>query len=147
MLRLEIALNVSSRTHRPQTGEELVSRALVAEHYLNSIKAQQTQLKPVKIEDKTAGSQKPQASEQNGKGKDNKRKRWNTGDSQEGGPANKQTKFPPCPKYGKIHPGACLLGTTGCYSCGQEGHLAKACPNKFKAPQSLSVQYLSLIHI
>ena len=52
MLRPVIALNVSSGTHQPQTGEELVSRALVTEHYLNSIKAQREKHKPVKIEDK-----------------------------------------------------------------------------------------------
>ncbi|XP_042445685.1 uncharacterized protein LOC122030540 [Zingiber officinale] len=141
MLRPEIALNVSNGTHQPLTGEELVSRALVAEHYLNSIKSQQALLKPVKLEDKTVGNQRAHSSDQNWKGKGNKRKQWNSGGSHEGGPANKQTKFPPCPKCGRVHLGTCLLGTTGCYSCGQEGHLAKACPNKFKAPQQQSVQY------
>ncbi|XP_074562797.1 uncharacterized protein LOC141819370, partial [Curcuma longa] len=141
MLRPEIALNVSSGIHRPQTGEELISSALTSEHYLNSIKAQQVQRKPVIIEDKATGGQKPQGNNPNWKGKGNKRKQWNSGSHQKGGPANKQTKYPPCPKCGRVHPGACLLGTTGCYSCGQEGHLARACPNKFKAPQQQSAQY------
>ena len=104
MLKPVIALNVSSGTHQPQTGEELVSRALVAEHYLNSMKAQREQHKPIKIETKTGGSQKPQLNNQNWKGKGTKRKQWNSGSNQKGESENKQTNFLPCAKCGRTHP-------------------------------------------
>ena len=38
MLKPEIALNVDGGINRPQTTEELISSALITEHYLNSIK-------------------------------------------------------------------------------------------------------------
>ena len=52
MLRPEIAMNVAGGINRPQTAEELISSALITEHYLNSIKQQ----KPVLIENKSQGS-------------------------------------------------------------------------------------------
>ncbi|XP_023736709.1 uncharacterized protein LOC111884641 [Lactuca sativa] len=36
-----------------------------------------------------------------------------------------------CAKCGRFHSGACrTAGTTGCYSCGQQGHMSKDCPKK-----------------
>ena len=40
MLRPEIVLNVAGGINRPQTAEELISSALITEHYLNSINKQ-----------------------------------------------------------------------------------------------------------
>ena len=49
MLRPEIALNVAGGINRPQTTEELISGALITQHYMNSIKQQ----KPVLMENKS----------------------------------------------------------------------------------------------
>ena len=72
MLRPEIALNVASGVHRPQTAEELISSALITEHYLNNIKLQ----KPAPVENKGQSSSGSQKREWKGNEK-GKKKQWN----------------------------------------------------------------------
>ncbi|XP_022029678.1 uncharacterized protein LOC110930636 [Helianthus annuus] len=35
----------------------------------------------------------------------------------------------PCKTCGKLYTGECLLGKTGCFKCGEEGHTSYKCPN------------------
>ncbi|XP_074570599.1 uncharacterized protein LOC141827277 [Curcuma longa] len=122
MLRPEIAMNVAGGVNKPQTSEELVSSALVTEHYLNSIKQQKKPSAEVKTEHKGHFNK--------GHVRKDKRK-WNNA---KGGPANKKPKFTTCAKCGRLHPGECLVGTNKCFICGVEGHKAQFCPKKFQAP-------------
>ncbi|XP_074579526.1 uncharacterized protein LOC141836013 [Curcuma longa] len=138
MLRPEIALNVASGVHRPQTSEELVSSALITEHYLNSMQQQKSAIVDSKGQG-SSGTQKPQGHNSNWKGKNQgKRKQWN---NPKGEPANKQAKYPTCSTCGRQHLGVCRKGTRGCYNCGQEGHMAKHCPTKNSLPTPQPTQY------
>ena len=42
-----------------------------------------------------------------------------------------------CLRCGRLHKGVCLVGTTGCYRCGQEGHVMREC---LFAPQLVQSQ-------
>ena len=138
MLRLEIAMNVAGGVHRPQTTEELVSSALTTEHYQNNIKQQKQILSEIKGQG-GSGTQKQQGHSSNWKGNSsNKRK---PGSYPKGGPASKQPSYPKCSTCGKFHPGVCRKGTRGCFECGQEGHMAKQCPNKTNFPPPEPIQY------
>ncbi|XP_074570600.1 uncharacterized protein LOC141827279 [Curcuma longa] len=121
MLRPEIAMNVAGGVNKPQTSEELVSSALVTEHYLNSIKQQKKAPTEVKTENKSHYNR--------GHVRKDKRK-WNNA---KGGLANKKPKYTTCAKCGKPHSGECLVGTNKCFICGVEGHKAQFCPTKFQA--------------
>ncbi|XP_043806154.1 uncharacterized protein LOC122721708 [Manihot esculenta] len=46
---------------------------------------------------------------------------------------------PVCPSCGKQHGGVCLKGSTAYYRCGQEGHLARQCPNMTSGTSSQQV--------
>ncbi|KAL5579934.1 hypothetical protein UlMin_012376 [Ulmus minor] len=46
----------------------------------------------------------------------------NTNPNKKNKPNNRGSTYPTCPKCGKHHPGQCRLGTTSCYTCGNEGH-------------------------
>ena len=48
---------------------------------------------------------------------------------------NHDQGVPPCPKCGKSHKGACLLGSDVCYKCGKAGHFARDCRGKDVRPQ------------
>ena len=41
-----------------------------------------------------------------------------------------------CRRCGKTHQGVCLAGTTVCFRCRQEGHMARECPNALRSAQS-----------
>ena len=41
-----------------------------------------------------------------------------------------------CKKCGRLHKGVCLVGTTACFRCGQEGHMAQECPRVASVAQS-----------
>ncbi|XP_074556487.1 uncharacterized protein LOC141812357 [Curcuma longa] len=134
MLRPEIALNVAGGINKPQTAEELFSSALSTEHYLNNIDQQ----KKARSEGKSQAQLGDQKTQSTGEGNYNgKRKRWN---NSKDGPVNKQPKYTSCAKCGGSHSGECLQGTNKCFTCGVEGHKARACPNKFQAPPQQQMQ-------
>ena len=125
MLRPDIALNVASGVHRPQTTEELVSSALITEHYQNSIKQQKQVLSESKGQG-GSGTQKHQGHSSHGSNwKGNSSNKRKLGSYPKGGPASKQPSYPKYATCGKFHLGVCRKGTRGCFECGQEGHMAK----------------------
>ncbi|XP_074590053.1 uncharacterized protein LOC141845970 [Curcuma longa] len=149
MLRSEIALNVASGINRPQTPEELISSALITEHYLNSIKTNNLQQKPASSENKNSGNsggQRYQGNQRNWRGSNNsnKRKHWDqktSGGNSKGGSTNKQIKYPMCSKCGKTHFGVCRQGTRECYVCGLDEHMTRSCPTRANQPQQQSNPY------
>ncbi|KAL5582992.1 hypothetical protein UlMin_015434 [Ulmus minor] len=82
--------------------------------------------------------------ERNNRGRDNNqgKSRFNRNDKRKGNstggsnpnpnkknkPNNRGSTYPTCPKCGRHHPGQCRLGTTSCYTCGNEGHYYRNCP-------------------
>ncbi|XP_074592496.1 uncharacterized protein LOC141848370 [Curcuma longa] len=136
MLRPEIAMNVAGGVHRPQTTEELVSSALITEHYQNNIKHQRQTFSESKGQG-SSGTQKHQGYDKKGSS-GNKRKQ---GSDQKGGPADKKRTYPQCSTCGRFHPGACRKGSRACYECGQEGHMARNCPKKTGLPTPQLTQY------
>ncbi|KAK6124728.1 hypothetical protein DH2020_041529 [Rehmannia glutinosa] len=70
MFRPEIALNVTSGVNRPQTAEECLSSALIAEHYLNNMKVHNSQQRQPSKENQNRinyGAQKSQSVNRIGK--------------------------------------------------------------------------------
>ncbi|XP_049372558.1 uncharacterized protein LOC125837496 [Solanum verrucosum] len=47
---------------------------------------------------------------------------------QGGGGGGSYVDRPTCAKCGKKHDGKCLVGTNGCFSCGNSGHMNRDCP-------------------
>ncbi|XP_049391643.1 cold shock domain-containing protein 3-like [Solanum stenotomum] len=47
---------------------------------------------------------------------------------QQRGSGQARTAPPRCATCGRLHFGRCKQGSTGCYSCGQEGHVWRNCP-------------------
>ncbi|XP_049385641.1 uncharacterized protein LOC125849713, partial [Solanum stenotomum] len=48
------------------------------------------------------------------------------------------SKAPSCARCGRTHPGKCRQGQTGCFKCGQEGHIIKECPKGRQGSGNLS---------
>ncbi|XP_049410723.1 uncharacterized protein LOC125873946 [Solanum stenotomum] len=48
------------------------------------------------------------------------------------------SKAPSCARCGRTHPGKCRQGQTGCFKCGQEGHVIKECPKSRQGSGNLS---------
>ncbi|XP_057775306.1 uncharacterized protein LOC130994278 [Salvia miltiorrhiza] len=119
-LRPEIGVPLS--THDTLTYAQALSKALNAEAQLPKEERRQEKRK-------WEGPQ-GQSSNQDSKGK----KPW--AGSNQPNYQKPQVPRPTCPKCKKEHFGECRQGMTGCYECGEIGHIKKYCPRNNRAPMA-----------